>query len=167
MKTSRLRVRRSAQKYTESARVMIPAPQQERIRLRHIAGESVSKIAREERRNRRTVTKVVQSEETRAYVKEMRAQFYGLTDLALAAVRDALEQKDSKVAYQLLTDVGVVPSVEERQKMQVLEPVENENERRRKITRELIGLALDRHRIYGTPMPELEAILGHKLDRDC
>ncbi|MFZ0736917.1 MAG: hypothetical protein WBL70_05495 [Candidatus Acidiferrales bacterium] len=127
----------------------------------------MSEIARKEGRHRATVTKLVRSEEAGQFVADMRAQLYGYLDTAMSAVLVGLRSNDHEFGYRILTDLGVVPSAEERQKIQVLERVENEDERRRKITCGLIGLALDRHRIYGTPMPELEAILGHKLDSDC
>ena len=41
----------------------IPAPQVVRIMKRHVAGESVRKISREEGRDRAAVTKIVKSED--------------------------------------------------------------------------------------------------------
>lgn len=162
-----VRARKSVRKSPKRRlKTYVPPPQQQRILARHIAGESLSEIARKEGRHRATVTKLVRSEEAGQFVADMRAQLYGYLDTAMSAVLAGLRSNDHEFAYQILKDLGVVPSEEERRQMQVLEPAKNEDERRRDITAKLIGIALDRHRIYGTPMPELEAILGHKLDDD-
>jgi hypothetical protein len=82
---------------------------------RFIGGESIRQIAREEQRDRATVTKIVRSDEMNAFVQRMRERFYGLGFDALGAVQHALqERKDARIGYQLLTDIGVVPSAEER-----------------------------------------------------
>ena len=51
---------------------MIPAPQRERIMQRHTLGQSIRRIAREENRARETVTKIVRSDDMRAYVTGLR-----------------------------------------------------------------------------------------------
>ena len=97
----------------------LPQPQQERIRARHIAGESLSEIARKEGRHRATVTKIVRSEEVAQFVAEQRAKLYGYLDAALSAVFAGLRAGDHEFAYQFLKDFGVVPSETERLAAQV------------------------------------------------
>ncbi|HSY66713.1 MAG TPA: helix-turn-helix domain-containing protein [Terriglobales bacterium] len=88
----------------------IPAPQIERIKQRHIMGQSQREIARAEGRSRPTIARIVKSEEMLAYVQEMRERFFGLAPDALATIEFALrEQKDARIAYEILRDVGVVP----------------------------------------------------------
>jgi len=82
---------------------------------RYISGASIRQIAREEQRDRATVTKIVRSDQMQTFVHEMRERFYGLGFDALGAVQHALQiQKDARIGYQLLTDIGVVPSAEEK-----------------------------------------------------
>ena len=82
---------------------------------RYIAGESIRQIAREEKRDRATVTKIVRSDEMQAFVQKMRERFYGLAFDAMDAVEHSLqEQNDARLGYRLLADIGIVPSAEER-----------------------------------------------------
>jgi hypothetical protein len=82
---------------------------------RYARGESIRQIAREERRDRATVTKIVRSDEMQAFVQEMRERFYGLGFDALDAVSHALrKRKDARIGYQILKDIGAAPSAEQR-----------------------------------------------------
>jgi hypothetical protein len=82
---------------------------------RYVAGESVREIAREERRDRATVTKIVRSEEMNTFVHQMRERLYGLGCDALAAVEHELQVRtNGRLGYQLLTGIGVVPSPQEK-----------------------------------------------------
>jgi len=86
--------------------------------LRYAGGESIRQIAREEQRDRATVTKIVRSDEMNAEVRKMREQYYGLGYDALHAVQHALKiQKDGRLGHQLLANIGVIPSAEERYAM--------------------------------------------------
>jgi hypothetical protein len=81
---------------------------------RYAGGESIRQIAREEKRDRATVTKIVRSDEMQEFVQEMRERFYGLGFDALAAVSHALRQrKDARIGYQILRDIGAVPPAEQ------------------------------------------------------
>ena len=109
------KVNRNAPNFTKKRPSRIPPPQTERILQRSIVGQSIRKISREEGRARQTVTKIVRSKKMQAYVEAMRERFYGLGDLAVAAVQHALqEKKDPNLAYRLLIDIGVVPTAEQR-----------------------------------------------------
>lgn len=91
---------------------------------RHVAGQSIRQISREENRARETVTKIVRSDDMRTFVNTLRERFYGFGEHALDAVEYALvEQKDARLGYQLLTDIGVVPSPLERQPIRANEEV--------------------------------------------
>jgi len=81
-----------------------------RILQKYVAGKSVALIAREENRNRESVTRIVRGEEIQELVKRMREEVYGLAFDAIDAVRDALQhQKDGRVGYRLLMDIGAIP----------------------------------------------------------
>jgi hypothetical protein len=78
---------------------------------RYIGGASIRQIAREERRDRATVTKIVRSSEMNAVVQKIRERYYGLGFDALDAVQHTLRiQKDGRLGRQLLVDIGVAPS---------------------------------------------------------
>ena len=82
---------------------------------RYIAGDSIREIAREEQRDRATVTKIVRSDEMQNFVQHMRERFYGLGIDAMDAVSHALRvQKNAAIGYRLLADIGVIPSAGER-----------------------------------------------------
>jgi len=82
---------------------------------RYVGGESIRAIAREERRDRATITKIVRSDEMNAVVQKMRERYYGLGFDALDALQHALQvRKDGGLGRQVLTDIGVIPSSEER-----------------------------------------------------
>jgi hypothetical protein len=82
---------------------------------RYIAGQSIRQIARDEQRDRATVTKIVRSDEMQAFLEKMRERFYGFAFDAMDAVEHSLKQQnDVRLAYRMLSDIGVVPSERER-----------------------------------------------------
>jgi hypothetical protein len=75
----RLRViHRDQPRSTKKPRTIVPPPQSARITQRYINGESIRQIARDEKRDRATVTKIVRSVEMQLFVQKMREKFYGL-----------------------------------------------------------------------------------------
>jgi hypothetical protein len=114
-------------KSSRNPRTIVPPPQSARIMQRYIAGDSVRQIAREEQRDRATVTKIVRSDEMNAFVQKMREEYYGLAFEAMDAVRHTLKvQKDGRLGHQLLEDIGVIPSAEERCAMAAEETIKLE-----------------------------------------
>jgi len=100
---------------TEKPRTIVPPPQSARIIQRYVSGDSIREIARRERRDRATVTKIVRSDEMNAVVQKMREKYYALGFDALDAVQHTLQvRKDGGLGRQVLTDIGVIPSAEER-----------------------------------------------------
>jgi hypothetical protein len=94
----------------KNANSRIPGPQFQRIVQRHMRGQSVREISRTENRSREAVTRIVNSDEVKKIVQLMRSEVYGMADDALNAVRHALqEQKDGRVGYRLLMDIGAIP----------------------------------------------------------
>ena len=76
------------------------------------------KIAREEKRDRETVRRVVRSEDVQLYIKLLRLQFFALGDPALDAILHQLVTgKDGRLGMEILTHIGVVPSERERHRM--------------------------------------------------
>src|SRR5215469_6154190 len=100
---------------TKKPRTIVPPPQSARIMQRYIDGKSIRQIAREEQRDRATVTKIVRSDEMQSFVQKMRERFYGLAFDAMNAVEHSLQQQnDARLGYRILSDIGIVPSVGER-----------------------------------------------------
>ena len=100
---------------TKNPRTIVPPPQSARIMQRYVDGESIRQIAREEQRDRATVTKIVRSDEMQGFVQKMRERFYGLAFDAMNAVEHTLrQQNDARLGYRILTDIGIVPSAGER-----------------------------------------------------
>ena len=89
----------------------VPPAQQERILQRHLMGESMRRISREEHRDFRTVAKVLRNNpaKLKEHLELSRAQFFALTTQALETIRRAMEKGDAHLAYKLQTDAGVVP----------------------------------------------------------
>lgn len=59
--------------------------------------------------------KIVRSEEMQTIVQEMRERYYGLGFDALNAIEHTLQvRKNGGLGRQVLTDIGVIPSAEER-----------------------------------------------------
>ena len=138
---------------------------------RYVGGESIRQIAREENRDRATVTKIVRSDEMQAFVQKMRERFYGLAFDAMNSVEHSLQhQNDARLGYRILTDIGVVPSAGERYSiatqppsidkstMTPLELATAENEDG-SINRAAYGAACvieESARVFGTELPTAE-----------
>jgi hypothetical protein len=82
---------------------------------RFIAGQSVRKISREEKRDRETIARILRSNEVQLYIQDLRKSYIGLGPEAINALRKRLRScKDGLLAHRLLSDIGVVPSARER-----------------------------------------------------
>ena len=110
------KTRQNQPQSTKNPQTRIPVPQATRIMGRYIAGESIRSIAREEDRDRETVTKIVRSIEMREFVQAQRERFFALAPLALQALEEVLNlAEDGRLARDVLADMGVVPTAKERE----------------------------------------------------
>lgn len=150
-------IRQNPSKSTKKSRITIPQPQATRIVQRFIAGDSIRKIAREENRDPKTVAKVVRSEEVAEYIRRTRERFYGLGDDALNAIQRALQGGDARLGYQLLKDIGAIPTSEEvaLQQMQQPRPVTEADQVKFEMWK-LLTSASERATMYGHPVPCLD-----------
>jgi hypothetical protein len=135
---------------------------------RYVGGESIREIAREERRDRATVTKIVHSDEMNAVVQKMRERYYALGFDALDAVQHTLRvRKDGGLGRQVLTDIGVVPSADEihaiasQPDKATLTPfevavAEDENGQINRIAYGMACAMEESARCFGTPLPTAE-----------
>jgi hypothetical protein len=155
-------------KSTKEQRTIVPPPQSVRIMERYVAGDSIREIARKERRDRATVTKIVRSDEMNAVVQKMREEYYGLGFDALNAVQHTLRvRKDGGLGRQVLIDIGVIPSPEQRYAIATqpdraaLTPFEIAvaEDEDGQINRVAYGMACaieESARCFGTPLPTAE-----------
>jgi predicted transcriptional regulator len=159
-----LEIRSSVRKPTRTRpQTYVSLPQQERIRARHIAGESLSEIARKEGRHRATITKIVRSEEVAQFVAEQRAKLYGYVEAALSAVFSGLSAGDYEFAYQFLKDIGVVPSETERLAAQAPETTGSNSDGVKRQMEKAVMIMMERKQIYNTQFEEIEDLIGEKL----
>jgi transcriptional regulator with XRE-family HTH domain len=142
----------------------VPPPQVERIKQRHILGQSQREIARAEGRSRPTIARIVKGEEMQAFVQEMRERFHGLAPDALATIEYALhEQRDARIAYEILRDCGVAPRKGETQQLPATTPEDG-------YSRQAIMVAnvlLEAHENFGVDLPKgVEKALAGEL-KEC
>jgi hypothetical protein len=118
---------------------------------------------------RETVTRIVRSEDVNNYVLSLRQQFYSLGSSAITAVQKAMDGGDARLAYQLLTDIGVIPTAQEKVVVG-MQPAAAGNDKDAGVKRILEGvvhICLARAKNYGTPMGEIGTALeqaGGKFD---
>jgi hypothetical protein len=135
----------------------IPEPQAMRVKLKYISGQTVRSISRSESLARRTVARVVQCEDVRSYVARLREQFYALGDDAIDAVRQGLKAGDSRLGYEILKDIGAIPTIEDR-RLATMQPVAAEQDKDagvKKVMAGLASIAFERARVFGTPLGQL------------
>jgi hypothetical protein len=138
---------------------------------RYIDGKSIRQIAREERRDRATVTKIVRSDEMQVFLQTMRERFRGLAFDAMDAVQHSLRQRnDPRLAYRLLCDIGIVPSAEERYSIAMQPPsidksimtplelavAEEEDGRINRVAYGAACVMEESARVFGTELPTAE-----------
>jgi hypothetical protein len=143
---------------------------------KYVAGKSVALIAREENRNRESVTRIVRGDEVQALVREMRAQFYGLAFDAIDAVRHTLQQKDGRLGYRILMDVGAVPAPAEAEanSFQARQPSPEELTPYERVAAQdesgrihpwglaLVHLAQERNKVFDTSLLTTDEILHNR-----
>lgn len=154
--------RQDRAKPAKKPRTTIPLPQVERIRQRYISGQSIRKIAREEKRDQETVARIVKGPEIQSYVHNLREKYYGLGETALEALSRGLKNsKDGRLAVELLRSIGVIPSAEEAhtvaRPVQVVAPMTEEEEVKAQMWK-LVNVAYERAKVFNMPMPSLDDV---------
>ena len=102
-------------------------------------------------------------------MQELRAAYYGMGQDALEALRRALRTSaDGKIAYQLLADIGVVPTLEDRQRTGFTPNPDDESGKPRMWIGRFIQCAIQRAIAFGESTDELEKgleNLGLRIDQ--
>jgi hypothetical protein len=164
MANSKQRIHRTPPQHTkQSVAPKIPAIQQAKILQMAAAGKSLREIAREQNRDRRTVTKIVNQPEMRKILEAVKSRLIQLADNAAASVEFAIEYElDAKVALRLLEGFGVLPSgrnvvvVEEAKPEDQRTPEEKHDDLVEDYLKRALKLAWLRKKAFGTPLPEVE-----------
>jgi hypothetical protein len=95
-------------KSTKARGSYLPEPKILRIQQRYLSGQNKTEIAREEKCDRETVTRIVQFPEVQNYIAQAQQEFFGLIPDAMAAVRHALRvEKNALVGLTVLERTGV------------------------------------------------------------
>lgn len=106
----------------------IPAIQQAKILQMAAAGKSLREIAREQNRDRRTVTKIVNQPEMRNILERVKSRLIQLTDNAAESVEFAVDNEiDGKVALRILEGFGVLPNGRNIVVVEEAKPDDNRN----------------------------------------
>jgi hypothetical protein len=155
---SRIRAKRASERHDVPRRAAkqhlsrLPTPTVVRIQARYVAGENQTQIARAEGCDRETVSRIVRSSEMTEYIEQMRAEFRGLVPDALNAIRYALcVQKDARIAYEVLRNVGIAPRAGETEQLPATPS--SAEERAEKQMRMIAGVMLSRREVFGIELP--------------
>jgi hypothetical protein len=135
-------------------RQRIPVPQRIRVMQLYALGKNQTAIAKEEKLNRETVGKIVRSEEMNEFIEEMRAQFRGLSELAIAALRQQLQANGKEaidIAWRVLETNGIVPPRGQvfNYSAQHTETTDDEA-----VSAAFARITLERARVFQTPFAE-------------
>ena len=143
---------------TKTSGTYVPEPQSQRILQRYVNGQSIRSIARDEGRDRSTITKVVHSDQMQVYVQNMKERFVGLGCAAMDTLEYGLViEKDSRLAYQLLRDIGVIVCNQQGIQPQNEEPSDQDDRVRQVMTR-IASIAIRRHEVFGVPLPDTDKV---------
>ena len=136
------------------------------IMQKYVVGKSKTDIAKEEGIDRETVRRIVKAPEMDSYVEAKRELWRGLCDDALEVVRQKLKEGDKDVALRILESNGVIPPPGATFNIQAAEKPTGD-ERVRQLMEAFAAVAIERARVFKTPMPYLAEIAeenGIKLD---
>jgi Helix-turn-helix domain len=148
----------------------IPPVKRIRVMQRYASGENQTAIARQEGINRETVGRIVKSAEMEAFTEEIRERWRGLCDDAIQSVRRLIAKDDKQAVFRVLESNGIVAPQGQMHNLSVQAAAKPTGDER---VKELMGafaaVAIERARVYKTPMPELNEIAnehGIKLGFD-
>ena len=140
--------------------------QRMRIMQKYVVGKSKTDIAKEEGIDRESVRRIVKAPEMDSYVEAKRELWRGLCDDALEVVRQKLKEGDKDVALRVLASNGVIPPPGATFNIQAAAKPTGD-ERVRQLMEAFAAVAIERARVFKTPMPHLADIAeenGIKLD---
>ena len=140
--------------------------QRTRIMQKYVLGKTQTDIAKEESVDRESVRRIVKAPEVDSYVEAKRELWRGLCDDAIETLRQKLKEGDKEVALRILESNGVIPLPGATFNIQPATKATGD-ERVRQLMEAFAAVAIERARVFKTPMPELAEIAeerGIKLD---
>jgi hypothetical protein len=132
---------------------------------KYALGTNQTAIAREEGINRETVGRIVKGEEMQAFTEEIRGRWRGLCHDAIQSVRRLIAQDDKQTVFRVLESNGVIPPQGSALNIQTAAKPTGDA-RVKELMEAFAGVAIERARIFKTPMPHLEEVadkIGVKL----
>jgi hypothetical protein len=146
-------------KPAKNKRNRIPPVQRIRVMQRYASGENQTAIARHEGVNRETVARIVKSEEMQAFTEEIRESWRGLCQAAVESVRRLIAQDDRPTVLRVLESNGIIAPQGQVQNLSVNPaPKPSGDERVKELMGAFAAVAIERARVFKTPMPELNEI---------
>jgi hypothetical protein len=157
-------------KPAKKARNRIPPVKRIRVMQRYASGENQTAIARNENLNRESVGRIVKSAEMEQFTEEIRERWRGLCDAAIESVSRLIAQDDRQTVLRVLESNGIIAPQGQVQNFSVNPaPKPTGDERVKELMGAFAAVAIERARVFKTPMPELAEIAEQhdiKLDFD-
>jgi len=157
--------RKQPRKTTKTRGSYLPKPKILRIQQRYLNGQNKSEIAREEKCDRETVTRIVQFPEVQNFIAQAQQEFFGLIPDAMAAVRHALRvDKNPMIGLAILERTGVTAYRGERMQLPETTASESGYERQARLVTAVLLEAREQMRVELGP--DIEKALA-KDAREC
>ena len=157
LKQSIRNCRRQPRKSTTPRGSHLPKPKILRIQQRYLNGQNKSEIAREEKCDRETVTRIVQFPEVQNFIAQAQQEFFGLIPDAMAAVRHALRvEKNPTIGLAILERTGVTAYRGERMQLPETTASESGCDRQARLVAAVLLEARDRMGVELPPEAEEE-----------
>jgi helix-turn-helix protein len=151
--------RASIQRKPAKKRNRIPPVKRIRVMQRYASGENQTAIARQEGINRETVGRIVKSAEMEAFTEEIRERWRGLCEDAIQSVRRLIASDDRQSVFRVLESNRIIASQGQVQNFSVNPaPRPSGDERVKELMGAFAAVAIERARVFKTPMPELNEI---------
>jgi hypothetical protein len=146
-------------KPAKKMRNRISPVQRLRVMEKYALGTNQTAIARQEEINRETVGRIVKSAEMEAFTEEMRERWRGLCDAAIESVSRLIAKDDRPTVLRVLESNKIIAPQGQVQNLSVnLAPKPSGDERVKELMGAFAAVAIERARVYKTPMPELAEI---------
>ena len=146
----------------------IPPIQRLRVMEKYALGTNQTEIAKQEGLNRESIGRIVKSAEMEAFTEEIRESWRGLCEDAIQSVRRLIAKDDKQTVFRVLESNGIVAPQGQVQNLSVNPaPKPSGDERVKELMGAFAAVAIERARVYKTPMPELNEIAnehGIRLD---
>ena len=155
LKPSAKNCRTHPHKTTKAPSSYLPKPKVLRIQQRYLNGQNKSEIAREEKCDRETVSRIVKFPEVQNFIAQAQQEFFGLIPDAVAAVRYALQvEKNAMIGLTVLERTGVTAYRGERMQLPETTTSESGSERQARLVAAVLLEARDRMGVELPPEAE-------------